>query len=311
MKGTMLYPSGCVVCCCFLCFNRQVSGQNTVNTDLNYILCEGAKSPTLTCSTTQIIIIEDAIYGRTDSIVCPHPSVRSSVSYSCKRTDTSRVASNCDYNQECLVESSNAFGDPCPGTYKYLNVTYRCVEGMTTNYINQSTSSPTKMGSNKSISGLVAGIVIAVGFIALIIVIIILRRFSLSCFARKVPAENEVDEQDYTGEQNVAYINPNATAIQVDNNYYATLGNETDGHNYRELGNSSQSEIEYHTNEPHSYMTVYDSCDQNRQSALTNATYEEFQQKENGSTKIIRKNGDKHYDYAEFARNIITQDDSS
>lgn len=106
--------------------------------ELNYILCEGAKSPTLTCSATQIIIIEDAIYGRTDSSVCPHPSVKSSVSYSCKRTDTSRVASNCDYNQECLPDSSNIGGDPCPGTYKYLNVTYRCVEGkrMVGNIIN-------------------------------------------------------------------------------------------------------------------------------------------------------------------------------
>ncbi|XP_076073861.1 uncharacterized protein LOC143045313 isoform X2 [Mytilus galloprovincialis] len=308
MKGTMLYPSGCVVCCCFLCLVRQTSGQNN---DLNYILCEGAKSPTLTCSATQIIIIEDAVYGRTDSIVCPHRSVSSSVSYSCKRTDTSRVASNCDYNQICLPDSSNKDGDPCPGTYKYLNVTYRCVEGMSTNYINQSTSSPTKVGSNKSIAGLVAGIVTGFGFIALIVVIFILRRFSLSCFARKVPDENEVDEQDYTGDQNVAYINSNASAIQKDNNYYATLGNETDGHNYGELENSPQSEIEYHTNAPHSYMTVYDSLDQNRQSAITNATYEEVQQKDNGSAKILGKTGDKHYDYAEFEINLTARDDSS
>ncbi|CAG2218850.1 unnamed protein product [Mytilus edulis] len=264
----MLYPSGCVVCCCFLCLVRQTSGQNNGNTELNYILCEGAKSPTLTCSATQIIIIEDAIYGRTDSSVCPHPSVKSSVSYSCKRTDTSRVASNCDYNQECLPDSSNIDGDPCPGTYKYLNVTYRCVEDMTTKYINQSTtSSPIKMGSNKkSVAGLVAGIVTAVGFIVLIIVIFILRR-----------------------DQNVAYINSSNTAIQEYNNYYATLGNKTDGHNYGELENSQQSEIEYHTNEPHSYMTVYDSCDQNRQSALTNATYEEVQQKTVVQQKFLGK----------------------
>ncbi|VDI43739.1 Hypothetical predicted protein [Mytilus galloprovincialis] len=300
MRGTMQYPSGCVVCCYFLFLIRQTSGQNTAYTELNYILCEGAKSPKLTCSATQIIIIEDAIYGRTDSSVCPHPSVKSSVSYSCKRTDTSRVASNCDYNQECLPDSSNIGGDPCPGTYKYLNVTYRCVEGMTTKHINQSTtSSPTKMGSNKSVAGLAAGIVTALGFIVLIIVIFILRR--------EVPAENEVDEQDYTGDQNVAYINSNGSAIQKDNNYYATLGNETDGHNYRELGISPQSQIEYHTNEPHSYMAVFDCFDQSRQSALTNATYEEVQEKETGSTKIL---GDKHYDYAEFKTNIVTHDDS-
>ncbi|XP_052071747.1 uncharacterized protein LOC127710060 isoform X1 [Mytilus californianus] len=310
MKRTILYTLGCVVCYCFLCLIRQTSGQNTANSDLNYILCESKRSPILACSTTQIITIIDAIYGRTDSSVCPHPSVKSSVSYSCRRTATSRVASKCNSFRTCLPQSSNTYGDPCPGTYKYLNVTYRCIEGMTTNHINQSTSSPMKSGSNKSVVGIVAGIVAGVGFIALIIVIFILKRFSLSCFARNVPDENKNDEQDYTGNQNVAYINSNAhSAIQGDNNYYATLGNETDGHNYRELESSPQSEIEYHTNEPHSYMTVYDSFDQNRQSALTNATYEEVQQKENGSPKILGKTGEKHYDYAEFATNITTQDD--
>ncbi|CAC5356911.1 unnamed protein product [Mytilus coruscus] len=337
MKNTMLYTSGFVVCYCFQYLIRQTSGQNTANTDLSYILCEGTESPMLTCSTTQIIIIEDAFYGRTDSSVCPHNSVKSSVSYSCKGIATSRVASKCDYKRTCVPQSSNAaYGDPCPYTYKYLNVTYRCIavsstsvpsiekeefsteslssmyttalSGMTTNHINQSTSSQMKKGSNKSIAGLIEGVVAGVGFIALIILIFILKRFSLSCFAwRKVPDENKNDEEDYTGNQNVAYINSNAFAIQGD--YYATLGNETDGHNYKELETSPQSEIEYHTNEPHSYMTVYDSFDQNRQSALTNATYEEVQQKENGSPKILGKTGEKHYDYAEFVTNITTQDD--
>ncbi|CAC5385002.1 unnamed protein product [Mytilus coruscus] len=344
MKRTILYTSGFVVCFCFLCLIRQTSGQNTANTDLNYILCEGTESPMLTCSTTQIIIIEDAFYGRTDSSVCPHNSVKSSVSYSCKGIATNRVASKCDNKRTCVPQSSNAaYGDPCPYTYKYLNVTYRCIaelhystvsstsvpsiekeefsteslssmyttalSDMTTNHINKSTSSQIKKGSNKNIAGLVVGIAAGVGFIALIILICIRKRFSLSCFARNVPNENKNNEEYYTGIQNVAYINSNAFTIQGDNNYYATLGNETDGHNYSGLENSPQSEIEYHTNEPHSYMTVYDSFDLNRQSALTNATYEEVQQKEKGSPKILRKTGDKHYDYAEFATNLTPQDD--
>ncbi|XP_052071748.1 uncharacterized protein LOC127710060 isoform X2 [Mytilus californianus] len=275
MKRTILYTLGCVVCYCFLCLIRQTSGQNTANSDLNYILCESKRSPILACSTTQIITIIDAIYGRTDSSVCPHPSVKSSVSYSCRRTATSRVASKCNSFRTCLPQSSNTYGDPCPGTYKYLNVTYRCIEGMTTNHINQSTSSPMKSGSNKSVVGIVAGIVAGVGFFTLIIAIFIFKRFSMSCPGRKVPYEIKHDEQDYTGNQNVAYIDSNAFDIEGNGNYYTTLGNESDDHNYIELGNSPQSENENHTIEPDSYLTVCNSFDQNRQSSSTDATYEE------------------------------------
>ncbi|OPL21248.1 hypothetical protein AM593_09395, partial [Mytilus galloprovincialis] len=147
--------------------------------------------------------------------------------------------------------------------------------------------------------------------------------FSLYCFARNVRYENKNDEQNNTGNQNDAYINSNASDTQGNNKNYTTLGNERDNHYYKDTRNSPQreseyynieprqSQIEYHTNEPHSYMTVYDTLDQNRQSALTNATYEEFQQKENGSTKILGKTGDKHYDYAEFASSITNSQDST
>ncbi|XP_063444899.1 uncharacterized protein LOC134725195 isoform X1 [Mytilus trossulus] len=197
--------------------------------------------------------------------------------------------------------------------------------GMTTKHANQSTSRPMKMGSNKNTAGLVGGIIAGVGFVAvaLLVLTFILKRFSLYCFARKVPYENKNDEENYTGNQNEAYTNSNASNIQGNNKNYTTLGNERDTHYYKETRNSPQreseyynieppqSQIEYHTNEPHSYMTVYDSLDQNKQSSLTNATYEEVQQKEKGSTKILGKNGDKHYDYAEFASSITNSQDST
>lgn len=192
----------------------------------------------------------------------------------------------------------------------YMNVT--AMSGITTKHINQSTSSKMKMDSNKSIAGLVAGIVTGVGFIALIILIFIFKRFSLSCFARKVPYENKNGAQDYTGNQNAAYIHSNTSDIQGNNKNYTTLGNETDSHYYREFRNPPQSESEYNNIEPHSYMTVYDSFDQNKHSALTNATYEEVQQTEKGSTKILGKTENKHYDYAEFATNITnSQNDTN
>ncbi|XP_076073863.1 uncharacterized protein LOC143045316 isoform X2 [Mytilus galloprovincialis] len=202
---------------------------------------------------------------------------------------------------------------------------YSRVTSMITKQTNPSTSRPMKMGSNKSTAGLVGGIIAGVGFvaIALLVLIFILKRFSLYCFARKVRYENKNDEQNNTGNQNYAYINSNASDTQGNIKNYTTLGNERDTHYYKDTRNSPQreseyyniepreSQIEYHTNEPHSYMTVYDTLDQNRQSALTNATYEEFQQKENGSTKILGKTGDKHYDYAEFASSITNSQDST
>ncbi|CAG2218854.1 unnamed protein product [Mytilus edulis] len=99
---------------------------------LNLIFCETTERLKLNCSTTQIIIIKEAIYGRTDLRVCPHKSINSSTSTSCKRTDTNRLASNCDYYGECFLQSSNLKYDPCHGIYKYLNVTYKCIEDICT-----------------------------------------------------------------------------------------------------------------------------------------------------------------------------------
>ncbi|XP_052071751.1 uncharacterized protein LOC127710060 isoform X5 [Mytilus californianus] len=133
----------------------------------------------------------------------------------------------------------------------------------------------TEFSSPTPLSGIVAGIVAGVGFFTLIIAIFIFKRFSMSCPGRKVPYEIKHDEQDYTGNQNVAYIDSNAFDIEGNGNYYTTLGNESDDHNYIELGNSPQSENENHTIEPDSYLTVCNSFDQNRQSSSTDATYEE------------------------------------
>ncbi|XP_052071749.1 uncharacterized protein LOC127710060 isoform X3 [Mytilus californianus] len=190
------------------------------------------------------------------------------VFYCCLISQTSsQNAANTDFSTSVpsteKKEFSTEFSSPTP------------LSGMTTKHINQSRSSQMKIGSNKSIAGIVAGIVAGVGFFTLIIAIFIFKRFSMSCPGRKVPYEIKHDEQDYTGNQNVAYIDSNAFDIEGNGNYYTTLGNESDDHNYIELGNSPQSENENHTIEPDSYLTVCNSFDQNRQSSSTDATYEE------------------------------------
>ena len=38
-----------------------------------------------------------------------------------------QVARQCDFRERCIIEASNdLFGDPCPETFKYLNLVYSC-----------------------------------------------------------------------------------------------------------------------------------------------------------------------------------------
>ena len=51
----------------------------------------------------------------------------------CRRQDGGDLAlvkGLCDGESTCEIDVSNGvFGDPCPGTYKYLEVTYKCIPG--------------------------------------------------------------------------------------------------------------------------------------------------------------------------------------
>lgn len=123
--------------CSLMCFIKKmfyVKLRLFSDLDYPYILCESQDSPTLECPSTTIIQIKDAIYGRTVRSVCPR-TLNVLQSTSCNVTVTSIIVSNCSYLQTCLPNASNdIYGDPCRGTYKYLNVTYRCIKGI---YISQ------------------------------------------------------------------------------------------------------------------------------------------------------------------------------
>ncbi|XP_072178781.1 L-rhamnose-binding lectin CSL3-like [Diadema setosum] len=80
----------------------------------------------LSCPSGQTIIIGDALYGRTTGAsVCPHSSIRTE---NCRAASSlSRVKSSCEGRNSCSVAATNGvFGDPCVGTYKYLEVQYDC-----------------------------------------------------------------------------------------------------------------------------------------------------------------------------------------
>ncbi|VDI15512.1 mannose receptor, C type [Mytilus galloprovincialis] len=334
---------------CCLCLICQTSGEDSVDTGLEdpYILCEGQDNTIIECPAAKVIKIEAAIYGRTDKSVCQHDAIKST---SCKKTVTSIVQTKCNFKQTCFPISSNdIYGDPCTGTSKYLNVSYRCIKDeqlsskplthlttpiftasprssptteqqelfsttdaqpslkstthLPTQFFTASPSSSSKTEQQVSFSktGVAVGISVTIAVIIVIVcVFIILRKrksFSMFCFARKVPYAIKHDEQDHTEIQNVAYTKSNTSNIEGNDINYTTLKIKTDDHNYTELRNSQSNEIENHTIEADSYLTVCNSFDQNTQSSTTDATYEEVRQK--GSTQIVRQTRETHHDYLE------------
>ncbi|KAI3357013.1 hypothetical protein L3Q82_003648 [Scortum barcoo] len=81
----------------------------------------------LHCDEGQVISVYSANYGRRDPTTCsldrPADQLRD---INCL-SPTSKVAQSCNEKGSCSVKASNTvFGDPCVGTYKYLEVAYMC-----------------------------------------------------------------------------------------------------------------------------------------------------------------------------------------
>ncbi|XP_066304553.1 uncharacterized protein [Branchiostoma lanceolatum] len=87
-------------------------------------ICE-RNSDTISCLGDEVIQVVSANYGRTDSNACADSPI--SVVDCLSPTALLTVQSICDNQQSCTLDATNAvFGDPCPGTYKYIEILYRC-----------------------------------------------------------------------------------------------------------------------------------------------------------------------------------------
>nr|XP_055043507.1 uncharacterized protein LOC129430375 [Misgurnus anguillicaudatus] len=95
---------------------------------VNLITCEGETAkPTCAQGTIKVL---SANYGRTDSKTCSsgRPAGQISNAKCTQNTTLSVLTTQCDGKQNCFIVVGNtAFTDPCPGTYKYLNVSYECI----------------------------------------------------------------------------------------------------------------------------------------------------------------------------------------
>ncbi|XP_041935264.1 uncharacterized protein LOC121697680 [Alosa sapidissima] len=89
--------------------------------------CEGHHS-SLECG-SKVIQIQAANYGRTDGTTCADGTNPSQVNNtSCFSTNTlSDMRQMCQGKSSCEVRATNAeLSNPCPGTHKYLNISYSC-----------------------------------------------------------------------------------------------------------------------------------------------------------------------------------------
>nr|XP_058960997.1 L-rhamnose-binding lectin SML-like [Pocillopora verrucosa] len=93
------------------------------------IICEGDKR-TISCENDQRTIdVVDANYGRLDSNTCNHPAISNT---NCKAENSLVIV-----RMKCIEEAScefhavhSAFGhNPCPGTFKCLEVKFKCEFG--------------------------------------------------------------------------------------------------------------------------------------------------------------------------------------
>ncbi|CAL6315431.1 unnamed protein product [Bathycoccus prasinos] len=107
--------------------------------DEQSIVCEH-KTASISCPTGELISIVDGWYGRTEAahvtgepVVCPHSATsnRNCPFHKTGQYDAqkAKIGGACEGKNICSVKASNGyFGDPCGGTFKYLNISYNCVD---------------------------------------------------------------------------------------------------------------------------------------------------------------------------------------
>ncbi|CAG01764.1 unnamed protein product [Tetraodon nigroviridis] len=90
------------------------------------IVCENSLAH-LSCYDGQVIFVYGADYGRRDTTTCAYRRPTGQTKNTLCFRSTKTVADRCNWKNSCTFKVENRlFGDPCRGTYKYLEVAYRC-----------------------------------------------------------------------------------------------------------------------------------------------------------------------------------------
>lgn len=88
-------------------------------------ICQNQKL-TLHCGHGRVIKIRHANYGRTNYFTCPRGNLHTD---DCESSDTKEIVKKrCNGRRKCTLTATNSiFGNPCHGTTKYLEVTFKCI----------------------------------------------------------------------------------------------------------------------------------------------------------------------------------------
>uniref|UniRef100_A0A8C8DX76 SUEL-type lectin domain-containing protein n=1 Tax=Oryzias sinensis TaxID=183150 RepID=A0A8C8DX76_9TELE len=93
---------------------------------IHLIACEHSYAH-LNCDKGQVISVVGAHYGRVNKAVCFASRPPSQVENVYCSNPTQIVAQSCNGKNSCTISASNSvFGDPCYGTFKYLELSYVC-----------------------------------------------------------------------------------------------------------------------------------------------------------------------------------------
>ncbi|KAA0721577.1 Rhamnose-binding lectin RBL [Triplophysa tibetana] len=120
MRNGKWHQQDCNVRSQFICFN---------GVSKDFIICQ-SHTFLLSCDQGTIKVLS-ANYGRTHRQTCStgRPDDQISNVQCSLNTSLSAVATRCDGETSCsMVVNNTVFTDSCDGTYKYLNVSYECVE---------------------------------------------------------------------------------------------------------------------------------------------------------------------------------------
>ncbi|XP_061128404.1 L-rhamnose-binding lectin CSL1-like [Syngnathus typhle] len=90
------------------------------------VACEQSEAY-LYCDPQTVIFVYGADYGRRDRVTCANKRQLKAIENTNCLHPTDIVASRCNGKHSCRIAATNyLFGDPCVGTYKYLEVSYTC-----------------------------------------------------------------------------------------------------------------------------------------------------------------------------------------
>ncbi|XP_061604127.1 rhamnose-binding lectin-like [Phyllopteryx taeniolatus] len=93
---------------------------------ITVVACEGSLAQ-LFCDVGQVIFIYGADYGRRDQSTCIFGRPQEQIENTECLLPSDIVANTCNGKNNCTIPATNGvFGDPCRGTYKYLEVAYTC-----------------------------------------------------------------------------------------------------------------------------------------------------------------------------------------